>query len=349
MDPNTLYATIVQSSATIAAIVAGFMLSTILAQSARRDELDAGLHSLETECRSLFSSWKEARFNEHKLRANDVIGKSIDQYLDFDLPIPAATVREQLKAREIDDDAFETIWLGFANSIQIARDMVAEWSETYPIDLPKFKFYAHLNFLEYELWREKYLEAAYRRRQRETLSPEKIAEIENWKPSHQGALLAMGLGDAWRAAELQNASAELRDAKAYRRAEIDEAQKLTESRKYELERSAVRLAALREERRNFRFSSHLLPGALVLGFLVVTGVFYPLWLMPQEPASYRESTKQVTIGLFAVGVVLVAGYCVFLVWDRKKARGFDGDGSPIHGRTLGQAGADPIDESVSER
>jgi len=88
------------------------------------------------------------------------------------------------------------------------------------------------------------------------------------------------------------------------------------------------LLAFQEERRNFRFASHPLPGAAVLAFLVVTGVFYPLWLMPEAPSHYRESNKYSTIGFFAISVLLVtAAYCVFLVLDRKKARNATGQSS----------------------
>lgn len=73
------------------------------------------------------------------------------------------------------------------------------------------------------------------------------------------------------------------------------------------------LDLLGDRLRHFRYPRHLVPGLVVLSLFAITGILFPLALMPQETSKFTEGHKLLAIGGLVLGLLLVVGYIAFIL------------------------------------
>jgi outer membrane murein-binding lipoprotein Lpp len=317
-DPNALYAAVIQASATIVAIVGGFVTATVINIASERRSLEDEISDLEQECEDVQAELAGAEEERDRVRAQFLIWKRDEDAVGWGGPLPSADVaRRRLRAEEVPPPVFEEEWSSFVTDVASARAAVDSYLQNYRDPNTS-------RMLELDEWlgtrvpqlssrAERLADVIYEalneeaRRSSADAGPFASYRIPPITVPNQASVVSER--ERWEH-DINRLTERCRDS-------TDEVRRLER----DVERHRHRLRYAR------RAPPSLWLGMAALGLLALVGILFPLILMPQAATEYEPWHKLAVIGGFALGLVLS---CWYVGWLLRHRGGSDGSA-----RTLG--------------
>jgi hypothetical protein len=308
-DPNALYAAVIQASATIVAIVGGFVTATVVNIVTERQSIQAQVADLERTHEDAQQEQRAAEEARDRRRAQFLLWAGEEQIVGWGRPLPSAeSARERLKANEVPVPLFRDEWERFTRDVEQAIAAIDAYGDH---------------------WQDP--------------SDARILSLGTWLQEQATDLSARGGRIASLTYEAMNEAAEKRAAETrdfmhtlphipppdsfavieadWARSEHERWERQVDaavSRAVEAAANARQVALSLERQRARLDHARQAPPDLWIGFfalliLFLGGVVYPLLLMPQRAADFDIWDKSSVLGLFALGMVLSFGYVARLL------------------------------------
>ena len=282
-DPNVLFATIVQASAAIVAIIAGLITATLLQLAVERNSLLSRITEREREVERFKQEKHIALAEAHQLRARFVLMDRISEILMLD-PMPTAEqLQRRLQSGFIPVDIFAVEWQKLCREIEGVR---SELHRVMQLFSPRNQ--------SFDEWLFENTPTIHIPDGSEWLAGKVFNHLCNRPLSTQLPLVGPQEQD------------EMIDSYETRASDLERIIRTSNS---ELEHLRDRLKIPSDPK-------YLVPGMMVLGYVTVTGVIIPLLFMPLSPSQYTSAHKWWTIGLFLSGLVALFMYIGTLIRAR---------------------------------
>lgn len=296
LDYNWLFSATAQCSATIVAILGGFIASRLLTINSERRELLIKIRDLDEEIR-----FKESRIDElEKIMLNedmdDFIKDKLDELLE-ERPIEDVFTVAESRGYDIED--YRPGWENALATVRQARCYFAKNPDKIQSEFDDIakKQLENLYDLTYEIWEKVY-------------KNERI-EARSQTASYGSNFPLMGVDIA--AFDVPSVGYSYADAMNYR------------DNNRELGAETANVEWLKKQRESFIQRKKALTkpngmgkGIFVFVFFSIIGIVFPIALMPFATGQYMPILKWVDIGLFVIGLFSVVWYLIsFLKADAK--------------------------------
>lgn len=303
-DPNSLYGTIVQASATIVAIVAGLVTATLLQLSADRATLRARMEELDHELSTLRKQSAEAELEPHRVRTDWLFASpSFDVVQLARSGASAGEVRDRLHAEDVDMAVFTEAWQLLVSEVNEAFETIETAVETFGAREDK----------DFDAWvKDHSIQLG--------ITDEWVAQFAFWqicerlyppKPKPKGWLIDPQIRNFPIESMVSESERQIRTLNRNRQEEQLEALRGVASElARRVETAEANRELLRKRIQDFRYPPHLRKGFAILGIFSVTGILVPLALMPQPAEMFTVLHRVGVLGGFVLGLVLVGGYMV---------------------------------------
>lgn len=297
-DPNALYAAVIQASATIVAIVGGFVTATVINIATERRSLEDEVADLRQELEDATSDVARAAEERDRLSARHLIWLRDEETVGWGDRLPAADIaRRRLRAEGVPAAVFAEEWAAFAVDMAAARSAVDDYMNDYR-DIETGRT------LELDEWLG---DRGPRLTPRGEQLADYIQDVRNREARERFASLTI------EPITFRNQDWEVSEQERWQR-DIDRRVERCQASVEEFRRLEWDVA--RRERR-LRYARRPPPslwlGMAALAVLAIGGIGFPLVLMPQAAAAYEPWQKLSVIGGFALGLVLSCWYVGWLL------------------------------------
>ncbi len=304
-DPNVLYAAVIQASATIVAIVGGFVTATVVNIVTERQSIKTEVADLEratTDARQEQSAAEEAR---DRMRAQYLLWTYEEDLLEMEPHLASVgQAYRRLKARDIPISIFTEEWEAFALDVESAKATVATFQENWRTlrnEMPDLDAWLQSESTDLSLRGERLASVWYEvinEKARASAPYDSIQSLVSMPHSDSASIIEAD----WNRSERER----------WERA-VDGSVNRTVEATAEARRIA---AALDRQRGRLRYVRQPPPdlwlGFVALLILAIGGIGYPLLLMPQPAADFDNWDKSIVLVPFIIGMVLSFGYVVRL-------------------------------------
>lgn len=315
-DPNALYAAVIQASATIVAIVGGFLTATVINIATERRSLKDEVADLRQELRDATSDLARAAEERDRLSARYLIWLSEEETVGWGDRLPAAdNARRRLRAEGVPVAVFAEEWAAFATDMAAARSAVDDYLNNYrDVDTGRI--------LELEEWLG---DRGPRLTPRGEQLAEYIQEARSREARERSAATERFVSLAIEPITVRNQDWVVSERESWQR-DIDRLVERCRESGEEVRR-LERDVARRERRLRYvrRPPASLWLGMAALAVLALVGIGFPLLLMPQPAADYEPWHKSAVIGGFVLGLALS---CWYVTWLLRHGGSSDGSARP---------------------
>ena len=301
-DPNWFYSTIAQSSATIVAIIGGFITHSVLSLTAERRSLRNQRRDKEARLQALKKE-RDRLSEERDVKEVEMFIESImDEMLDSGrAPSLEEIIRENAEAQTLNPNILRRQYELFAEKVIKAGDFITEHLQAITSDRVAFLDWIRANGLDVSQYDCGILERLYDLVQSRKLE-QKQASLPSWE---QDTASPMRLG--WRLPHIPAAS---------------DRQELQRLRQH-IQEYAGEVAALEDDVNDlalriskFSYPPNLGWSVAPLAFLAVFCIFLPALIIADEVSFTRA--KPLTLAAFGVGLVAVFTYILLMIRSLKR-------------------------------
>jgi hypothetical protein len=313
MPNGDLISAVVQSSATILAVVAGLITSSVLSISARRETAEETVDQVKQRLEMLKRQQKKFEFEIETTAIDHYLFGEIEKVLEYGIPLPAADqVQAELGYQGYSSEAFSERWSRLSRR---AKD-VADWIQSHIGDGDFRKYYDVDDWMEgrsipdpqtdgfmfhyvYQFLRGEYLK---------TLPSQPMRPNSFGSPFLDASLLV--------SPEVRNIQRENeRERDRAHQTEVHAIQEAVRDIGIEIDRTTTELDIAQTQLQQLSGSpQHLTFGYWVMVGLAVGGVAIPLALMMDDWSEWKGS---ISFGIFLICLTVLAWYMAVLIFPER--------------------------------